>query len=99
MTKGLDNMTGDEIFAAADALSYRNALSEVADYTEYIETVVAKIKSKAQEDVDISYDLENDPDCKSIPTIATSREAWCVLLRIRDIVKRLDDVANNYGLK
>lgn len=99
MTKGLDNMTGDEIFAAADALSYRNALSEVADYAEYIETVVAKIKSKAQEDVDISYDLENDPDCKSIPTIATSREAWCVLLRIRDIVKRLDDVADNYGLK
>lgn len=99
MTKELDNMTGEEIFAAADRLSYRNALSDVADYAEYIETVVAKIKSKAQEDVDISYDLENDPDCKSIPTIATSREAWCVLLRIRDIVKRLDDVANNYGLK
>lgn len=99
MTKGLDNMTGDEIFAAADALSYRNALSEVADYAEYIETVVAKIKSKAQEDVDLSYDLEIDPDCKSIPAIATSREAWCVLLRIRDIVKRLDDVADNYGLK
>ena len=99
MKKELDNMTGDEIFAAADALSYRNAISDVVDYAEYIETVVANIKSKAQEDIDISYDLENNPDCKSIPTIATSREAWCVLLRIRDSVKRLDDVANNYGLK
>lgn len=99
MKKELDNMTGDEIFAAADALSYRNALSEVADYAEHIETVVANIKSKTQEDIDISYDHEIDPNCKSTPTIETSRDAWCVLLRIRDIYIRLDDVANNYGLK
>ena len=99
MTKELDNMTGEEIFEAADRLSHIKAVSELHTLFTRAAEFIDSARERTIEDLEILECIKNNPENKSIPTLESSRTAWCAVLRMKDVLKRIVEIADNYGLK